>query len=110
MDSSLGVSQTDLGTLKNSTLVAQPAIQSQNQLWWRSIRHSDNTHEQHSLSSHGSTHLKTTQPLPLGGAVHSTCMSDLGMDDVWTIAFGQRSLNLVEVSPNKENTPTFRVL
>jgi hypothetical protein len=32
------------------------------------------------------------------------------MEDVWMTAFGHRSLNLVEVSPNKEKTPTFLVL
>jgi hypothetical protein len=37
-------------------------------------------------------------------------MSDLGVEDVWMTALGHRSLNLVEASPNKEKTPTFRVL
>ena len=51
------------------------------------------------------TDLKSMQPEPGPGAVHKTCTSVFGTDDVCVIAFGQRSLMRVNASPNSWKCP-----
>ena len=45
------------------------------------------------------------QPDPAPGAVHKTCTSVFGTDDVWVMALGQRSLKRFSESPNNWKLP-----
>ena len=49
--------------------------------------------------------LKATHPLPAGGAVQRTWISDLATDEVWVTVFVQWSENRVNTSPNSWKLP-----